>query len=512
MPSGTSSGKPRWRKWILIALTPFAIVPIGYAVTRYQSVRRLELAIAEADRLDPGWRFEELEAARRPFPAPEKNGIKQVLRVAAATPKPIWPEWPFPQFNNDQDYLTEVRRAMDEGLAGDRLQPTLLNVEQERVLRAEIERGKAAIDLARQMPNYPYGRFAVKWNKDFLSTLFPHLQEARGVANLMKYDARLRAHNNNVAGSLHDVKAILYASRALGDEETSISQLVRIACSSVAASALESCLACGRASEATLLDVQKELELEAQVPFFQIGLRGERAFIDNMLQSIQLGEITYSQFRSQMVGLSGFPGFTGSEWQAELKTIHCFLNIRNERARTLHLMNELVEFTKLPTWEMLAAIESEDKSHKDESPLSGALVPVSAKVGQADARVKAVLRCAYTAVAMERFHLAKGRWPQMLDELVPQYLLEVPRDPHDGAPLRLARKETAIVIYSVSADKQDHGGILLDDPYTPGFVLHDPASRRRPAKPFVFPQRDALPLEDPDSQLPPPFRYHLLWP
>lgn len=512
MPGDTSWKKRFWRsKWVVIALAPLGLILLIYFVTRYQSTRRLELAIAEADRLDPGWRLDELEAARRPFPAPEKNGIEQAMRVSAALPKPSWPEWPFPQLNDDQDYLNEVRIAMDQSLEADRLAPTLLNTEQERVLRAEIERGKAAIELARQMPDYPYGRFAIKWNKDFINTLFPHIMQPREAAKLLSYDARLRSHNNDISGSLHDVKAILYASRALGDEQTFISQLVRIACSAVAASALERCLASGRASEAILLDLQKELEQEAKFPFFRVGLRGERASSDNMLHSIQMGEITYSQFRI-LTGLPpGYPGFSGAEWQAELKALHSYLSIRDERARCMHLMNQLVESSKLPTWEMLSAVETLEKSVRDESPFSGALVGASAKIGQAAARVEATLTCAYTAVAMERFHLAKGRWPQKLDELVPQYLAEVPRDPFDGAPLRMARQGTAVIVYSVSLDKLDQGGILLPNPTASGsdvgFVLHDPASRRRPAKPFVFPMREAFPFEDPFTSLAP-----LLWP
>ena len=96
-------------------------------------------------------------------------------------------------------------------------------------------------------------------------------------------------------------------------------------------------------------------------------------------------------------------------------------------------------------------------------------------------------------MALERFRQVKNRWPEKLDELVPDFLSAVPLDPFDGNPLRLVRKGPALIVYSVSADKQDNGGTFLVNPMQPGsdvgFVLHDLAHRRQPAKPFEFPPR-----------------------
>src|SRR5262249_42542819 len=157
-------------------------------------------------------------------------------------------------------------------------------------------------------------------------------------------------------GALHDVKSVLFASRALGDEETLISQLVRIACDGVAVRMLERSLACGRASEQVLADLQKELEQEAETPFFLTGLRGERACLDRMLESVQKGEISFTQLRQLMTGF--VIGGRLNSWQAEVNNVRFYLNIRNERAQYLHYTNELVEFAKQPTWKMIEAIEA----------------------------------------------------------------------------------------------------------------------------------------------------------
>jgi hypothetical protein len=503
--SRTQTGKRSRRTLVVIAilcLIPVALTLFAYIASRYSGNMRLEQAFAEADRLDPGWRFQDLEDARRPYPAPEKNGIDQVLRVKAAMPKSMWPSWTFPQFASDKATQEDARRVMDESLEGERLAPTLLNSEQERVIRAEVARAQEAIDLARQMPSYPYGRYSVKWSKDYISTLLPHVQEARNIANLMTYDARLRAQDGDLAGSLHDVKAVLYASRAVGDEEIFISQLVRIACDSVAVRILERSLACGRAREAALLDLQTELETEAQTPFFLTGIRGERTLMDGLLEYIQNGGIPFTQFRRTMAMAGGFgPGFPNSDsWKTELRTLQFFFNIRSERAQMLHHMNMLVEAAKLPSWERIDAIGAQEASLKKNPPVWAILYPAAGKICQADARVRAHLRTAYTALAMERYHLAKGNWPKKLADLVPQYLKEVPKDPFDGAPLRLARKGSSVIVYSISHDRKDQGGALLQNPQADGadlgFLLLDPASRRRPAKPFVYPERPTPPPEE----------------
>ena len=62
---------------------------------------------------------------------------------------------------------------------------------------------------------------------------------------------------------------------------------------------------------------------------------------------------------------------------------------------------------------------------------------------------------ALAALAAERFRLAHKRWPKDLQELCPAYLEEVPIDPFDGKPLKLAHRDDGIVIYSVDKDGKD---------------------------------------------------------
>jgi hypothetical protein len=91
------------------------------------------------------------------------------------------------------------------------------------------------------------------------------------------------------------------------------------------------------------------------------------------------------------------------------------------------------------------------------------------------------------ALAAERFRRDFGRWPTTLDELVPKYVIAVPRDPHDLQPLRLARRPDGIVIYSVGQDEIDDGGAIESDGAAKatdiGFRLWDVEQRRQPPLP-----------------------------
>ncbi|CAN5237299.1 hypothetical protein BH10PLA2_BH10PLA2_18020 [soil metagenome] len=486
---------PRRRRRRVVMLLLLVGIGLGFGFYLFMWTTgglRLENAIAEADRLDPGWRFDDLEAARRPYLPPDKDGMEQVQRIKAAKPKP-WPDWPFPEAASDPARLTLLRTQMSESLESNQRNLTLLNAEQERVLRSELGRATEAIALARQLPAYPYGRFDIKWSKDFVSTLLPHVQNAREVTWLLCFDGLLRAHDNDIAGALNNVRASLYASRAVGDEEIVISQLVRLACDRTAVHLLEQSLACGRAPDDRLADLQRELLEEAQTPFFLIGIRGERACFDQLLERVQNGEIGFRAFRDILLNARFYGPVLGTrrpsnDLNFELETLRTYLSIRSERARQLHYLNSLVSYAKLPSWECLNLIEAETNKQAGEPSVVAALFCYSIKFQHLDLQTRAKLRTACTALALERFEMANKRWPATLAELTPKFLPEIPLDPFDGQPLRLATSDTGVVVYSVSLDKEDQHGTQLTDPLATGsdisFQLLDPAKRRQPGKPF----------------------------
>ncbi len=67
-------------------------------------------------------------------------------------------------------------------------------------------------------------------------------------------------------------------------------------------------------------------------------------------------------------------------------------------------------------------------------------------------------RVARTAVALERYRLLHGDYPDPLADLAPALLAEVHVDPFDGQPLRYIRTPDRVAVYSVGWDTLDGGG------------------------------------------------------
>src|SRR5262249_22108480 len=111
-------------------------------------------AVAEADRLDPGWRFEELEA-KRAILSDEHNGALRGLAAHDLLPNPWPPRHAGP---------TESDLAIEASLRT--LAPTdSLGPETTKALTAVLEAAKAALVEARKLKDLPNGRYPVVYDR-----------------------------------------------------------------------------------------------------------------------------------------------------------------------------------------------------------------------------------------------------------------------------------------------------------------------------------------------------------
>jgi hypothetical protein len=66
---------------------------------------------------------------------------------------------------------------------------------------------------------------------------------------------------------------------------------------------------------------------------------------------------------------------------------------------------------------------------------------------------------ARTAIALERYRLAHGEYPETLDALAPQFIAKLPHDVINGQPLHYRREASGqFVLYSVGWNETDDGG------------------------------------------------------
>jgi hypothetical protein len=379
--------------------------------------RELAEALAEADRLDPGWRLEDIEAKRPALPD-NANSARCIEAVIALLPN----DWP------KEEPLIDFSRPPTEPLPPESLM----------IVRRELDRVGPALAEARRLEKLPRGRFRTAPN--------PDPQVARKCSYLLHYEARRLIEDGDINGALACSRATLNASRSLGDPDA-ISQLVRVAVRAVALSHIERALAAGITTPNVLVECQHELEEENTYPVHLAMRRGERIRVHALLGRLADGSEKWSK---QFTLLKRQDATSDAEMAEMARRFH---------GRLLRAENQFVEIAKRPLHEQRSLLAEEEQKLLAELPERGKGLNDSTrrKLLESCLRSQASLRCAIVGLAAERFRLRKERWPMTLGELTPEFLSAVPLDPFDGQPLRYRRLDDGFVVYSVGPKGEGDG-------------------------------------------------------
>lgn len=458
-PAANRSPATRRRRWpiVLACLLGLAAVPVaGYLYLARSADRELEMAIEEVDRVDPRWRFDDWLADRKPIPDAENPAV--VIAKANVLLGP------------GSFYVGEKNHRLFESLTP----VNRLNGPQVAALRAAFTRHAEAVKLARTLKELSgEGRFAIRHSLDHFSTDITPLQRGRTVVDMLRYDAMLRAEDDDAAGAIESCRALLSAARAIGDEPFLFAAQVRFSEQTVAVNALERSLAQGEPPADQLQAMQDLLAREIDATFFLQALRGERGDLDRMLVGVQRGKVKITAIRG------------GGSWDDWLLDAFPSM-VGRGRAEHLRLSSQAVAAARLPVEQQGEAFDKVVAAGRaSKTVVARTLMGSVAKVAQENHCGQANLRCALVGVALERYRLNHVKWPASLSALVTDGLLvAVPLDPFDGQPLRYKLVQDGVIVYSVGLDGVDNGGAIdRDNPNQPGtdlgFRLWSTAFRRQ---------------------------------
>jgi hypothetical protein len=462
----------RWRRRILLAgIMPGLLllaIAIGYFYyQRHRAQQALDAAIAEAARQDPDWRLEQIEAKRSKV-APADNAALPALKAAALIP---------PRFGGS---------PLDIAIT-DLPPTTTLDPKQTEYLRKLLNPLESALPLARQTLPLKQGWITVQWQPDYFST--PTLaQELRRLCNFLEFHAHLCNQDGQHDTAWMDGLTILAVNRAIGQEPSVISQLVRLNLRSLAIACLERTLAQAPGSVSPKLFelAQRDLTEEAAKPLLVHMLRGERAGLHLLLTNLEAGNLDENIQRQYREG-------DLSDLAFYLRTGYTY---KHDHAWLLDYFNKAIAIANLPAPQQLSKLKQLEATSHDGPPVVKKVVAALEKLGRADLRPQAQLQCAIAAIAVERFRLAnQAKWPNSLEEVVAAKLLDkVPIDPFDGKPLRYRKTKNGVVVYSIGPDGTYKGDALdaLED-VDPTIIryefrLWDPDQRRMGPRPAPRPE------------------------
>jgi hypothetical protein len=425
----------------------------------------LEAALAEQDRLEPGWRLPDLEAARAPV-ADADNGALCVARAFALLP----PGWPPPEAADLPPTDLPAAEMLDQD-------------EVDALDTALAAAGPEALAEARRLAELPNGRPPLRYAPNPFDTLLPHLQNLPRVILLLRLDALRRSHEGDAPGALLAIRAAFNAARSIGDEPFAVSQLVRQRGVLQACQAVERLLGQSEPDPDALGRLQKLLREEEGHPALRVVVRGERALTHATLEALEAGHVTLSQVN----------GARNPSWDERAFGFLSRDAVRADHPRLFPLMRLGLRVAELPEHQRDQALDAFDDAVRA---LPEGLVRLMclnlAKIEGACRHTSARLRCLNIALAAERYRRARGAWPDTLAQLVPHFLEAIPTDPFSGQLLKYRHPDDGVVIYSVGPDRVDDGGeVEGPDPPQPGqdvgCRLWNPKQRRQPPPPAEDP-------------------------
>jgi len=323
-----------------------------------------------------------------------------------------------------------------------------------------LARHRSTLDVIRRAADIDVCRFHRDWTRPSIAMLLPEMQSLREAARLLALAARREAADGNLPGSLRDVVRLQQMGRHAAAEPMLISSLVSIAIDTMALDALTEVLPRLRKADLPALDAEDIRDLVATVPPISRPFYGEEAFGLATLADIADGRLDPTALNQAMGGI--VPVWSSQLAMPVLSLFRSFL-LPNDIAGYRSIMNRYqAQITSHKRYaDVMNSSKEIEEEIRNQSPgmLSSLLVPALGSVVRAHAQAEARHRAAAVLVAATRQRLETGELPKSLDDLVPNPLSTVPRDPFTAdQPLLMKWGNDSLLIYSIGHDGEDDGG------------------------------------------------------
>ena len=325
-----------------------------------------------------------------------------------------------------------------------------------------------AIEELRQASHLPYSRFPLNYDSDFPGAiLLPHLADLKYCAQVLQLRAIAELQNGQSEKALADVKLMLRLADSIHTEPILISHLVRIAIVNLALQPVWEGLAEHKWSDAQLVELDRELVRLDFLSDYKLSMRGEMVLC-------QEGVIDYlRRHPEQLSNLSG-PSEEGNASLPVAGQIICRLIpsgwfYQNQLRCCRFTVQQYLPLADLehriaPPVSLRHAEAALDLEFRHVTPYNRLEVMFLPALGGAVKKFaygQESADLARVAIALERYRLAHGEYPESPDALSPQFIATIPHDIINGQPLHYRRtSDGQFVLYSVGWNETDDGGTV----------------------------------------------------
>jgi len=356
---------------------------------------------------------------------------------------------------------------------------------------AEVESALAQyasnLDLVREAAERPIFDFQLNYHEGYNLRL-PHLPALKRSIQVLATAVLCDLHRGDVAAAGTNIQVILALIKATGGEHFAISQLVRIAMAHISFAATWELLQSPNLTDDELATIQRcwtDLEFMESV---EQSLLLERILTQMVIEQIRNSS---AQFRQLLPQLSSGPASSTFSFGPMAESIlggfavgameirwRIFLSCPDE-LRTLKGYQTLLESVRMVRAgksfhaafsrqsERLAELGLNAKNEESGFGPSGqdlrflfsqSVLSLTRMLNRVFA-VEVSRELTITVLALKRYQLRHGHYPDQLSALVPEFIGAARRDPADGQPLRYQHKpDGTFLLYSIGEDGVDNGG------------------------------------------------------
>lgn len=298
--------------------------------------------------------------------------------------------------------------------------------------------------------------------------------EKRTAAQWLSADSLAALHQDELERSHADLHALAQMVQLHRDDISLVNAMIRVAITGLGLSATWEALQTDGWDENTLAQLQRDWEAIDLIDVLEKAMVGERVMVLQFFENPELGQ-------ALLAGTAGGPGVGRSSglsqlrddlinsasatyWRGHAEEDQLFyLQIKQQ---DLQLLRQLK--TNAPSISITKAMQVHNDEWQSEFDgllagyrhlLSSVAIPNYSRALETTVRNETQRRMTVTAIALKRYKLKHGKFPDALTELVPVFVSSMPIDAMSGQPFGYCLNTNGtFTLYSVGEDGIDDGG------------------------------------------------------